>query len=123
VGDGYSGNLIGRFTSSSFTLTRYARAQNYFLRVMTAACHRSISIFSGAARRLSIDMKYSNDEERGVAIRWWFGSTAISNRSAGQAGAIGSESRHDRRQWTAGRMKLAEDRLVELERNDLRERV
>jgi hypothetical protein len=25
-------NLIGRFTTSSFTLTRYARAQNYFLR-------------------------------------------------------------------------------------------
>lgn len=31
-GDGYSGNLIGRFTNSSFTLTRYARAQTYFLR-------------------------------------------------------------------------------------------
>jgi hypothetical protein len=25
-------NLVGRFTSSSFTLTRYARAQTYFLR-------------------------------------------------------------------------------------------
>ena len=31
-GAGYSGNLVGRFTNSSFTLTRYARAQNYFLR-------------------------------------------------------------------------------------------
>jgi hypothetical protein len=31
-GDGYNGNLIGRFTSSSFTLSRYARAQDYFLR-------------------------------------------------------------------------------------------
>ena len=31
-GAGYNGNLVGRFTGSSFTLTRYARAQNYFLR-------------------------------------------------------------------------------------------
>jgi hypothetical protein len=31
-GVGYSGNLAGRFTGASFTLTRYARAQNYFLR-------------------------------------------------------------------------------------------
>jgi len=31
-GNGYNGNLVGRFTSSSFTLTRYARAQTYFLR-------------------------------------------------------------------------------------------
>jgi len=31
-GAGYDGNLVGRFTNSSFTLTRYARAQNYFLR-------------------------------------------------------------------------------------------
>ena len=31
-GAGYNGNLVGRFTSSSFTLTRYARAQTYFLR-------------------------------------------------------------------------------------------
>jgi hypothetical protein len=31
-GVGYNGNLIGRYTNSSFTLTRYARAQTYFLR-------------------------------------------------------------------------------------------
>ena len=31
-GVGYNGNLVGRFTSSRFTLTRYARAQTYFLR-------------------------------------------------------------------------------------------
>ncbi|MGO9865020.1 MAG: hypothetical protein ACLPLR_15535 [Terriglobales bacterium] len=31
-GVGYNGNLVGRFTGSSFTLTRYARAQTYFLR-------------------------------------------------------------------------------------------
>ena len=31
-GAGYNGNLVGRFTNSSFTLTRYARAQTYFLR-------------------------------------------------------------------------------------------
>ncbi|MFY9647038.1 MAG: hypothetical protein WAK29_17800 [Terriglobales bacterium] len=31
-GIGYNGNLVGRFTSGSFTLTRYARAQTYFLR-------------------------------------------------------------------------------------------
>jgi hypothetical protein len=31
-GIGYNGNLIGRFTSSSFSLTRYVQAQDYFLR-------------------------------------------------------------------------------------------
>ncbi len=31
-GVGYNGNLVGRFTTSSFTLTRYAREQDYFLR-------------------------------------------------------------------------------------------
>jgi hypothetical protein len=31
-GIGYNGNLVGRFTNSSFTLTRYARAQTYFLK-------------------------------------------------------------------------------------------
>jgi hypothetical protein len=31
-GAGYNGNLVGRFTSNSFTLTRYARAQDYLLR-------------------------------------------------------------------------------------------
>ena len=32
LGVGYNGNLVGRFTNSSFTLTQYARAQTYFLR-------------------------------------------------------------------------------------------
>ncbi len=31
-GLGYNGNLVGRFTNESFELTRYARAQSYFLR-------------------------------------------------------------------------------------------
>jgi hypothetical protein len=31
-GVGYNGNLVARFTNGSFTLTRYARAQTYFLR-------------------------------------------------------------------------------------------
>jgi hypothetical protein len=31
-GIGYNGNLVGRFTNRSFTLTRYARSQTYFLR-------------------------------------------------------------------------------------------
>ncbi|HLB91944.1 MAG TPA: hypothetical protein VJK27_06370 [Terriglobales bacterium] len=31
-GAGYDGNLIGRFTAESFTLTRYAESQDYFLR-------------------------------------------------------------------------------------------
>ena len=31
-GAGYNGNLAGRFTNGSFALTRYARAQTYFLR-------------------------------------------------------------------------------------------
>jgi len=47
-GDGYSGNLIGRFTSSSFTLTRYARAQNYFLRSYDGSVPPKYSRFSAA---------------------------------------------------------------------------
>ncbi|MGA8539277.1 MAG: hypothetical protein WB566_07235 [Terriglobales bacterium] len=31
-GAGYNGNLVGRFPNSSFTLTRYARSQTYFLK-------------------------------------------------------------------------------------------
>jgi hypothetical protein len=31
-GAGYNGNLIGRYSNESFALTRYARAQTYFLR-------------------------------------------------------------------------------------------
>ena len=31
-GVGYNGNLVGRFANESFALTRYARAQTYFLR-------------------------------------------------------------------------------------------
>jgi hypothetical protein len=31
-GTGYSGNLVGRFPSNSFTLTRYSRSQTYFLK-------------------------------------------------------------------------------------------
>jgi hypothetical protein len=31
-GLGYNGNLVGRYTNESFELTRYARAQSYFLR-------------------------------------------------------------------------------------------
>jgi len=124
-GDGYSGNLIGRFTSSSFTLTRYARAQNYFLRSYDGSVPPKYSrFFSGAARRLSIDMNIQTMRERGSRNR--VGGSArrrFPTEGAGQAGAIGSESRHDRRQWTAGAMKLAEDRLVELERNDLRRAV
>ena len=31
-GIGYNGNLVGRFTSASFALTRYSRGQSYFLK-------------------------------------------------------------------------------------------
>jgi hypothetical protein len=31
-GQGYSGNLIGRYASESFTMTRFARAQDYYLK-------------------------------------------------------------------------------------------
>jgi hypothetical protein len=31
-GVGNNGNLVGRFTGRSFSVTRYARAQDYFLR-------------------------------------------------------------------------------------------
>ncbi len=47
-GAGYNGNLIGRFTSSSFTLTRYARAQNYFLRSYDGSVPPKYSRYSAA---------------------------------------------------------------------------
>jgi hypothetical protein len=47
-GVGYNGNLIGRFTSSSFTLTRYARAQDYFLRSYDSSAPPKYSRYSAA---------------------------------------------------------------------------
>jgi len=47
-GDGYNGNLIGRFSSNSFTLTRYARAQNYFLRSYDGSTPPKYSRYSAA---------------------------------------------------------------------------
>ncbi len=47
-GIGYNGNLIGRYTSSSFTLTRYARAQTYFLRSYDASTPPKYSRYSAA---------------------------------------------------------------------------
>jgi hypothetical protein len=45
-GAGYNGNLVGRFTSSSFTLTRYARAQDYFLRIYDGSVPPKYSRYS-----------------------------------------------------------------------------
>ncbi len=47
-GEGYSGNLVGRFTSSNFTLTRYARAQSYFLRSYDGSVPPKYSRYSAA---------------------------------------------------------------------------
>ena len=47
-GIGYNGNLIGRFTSSSFTLTRYSRSQTYFLRSYDGSGPPKYSRFSAA---------------------------------------------------------------------------
>ena len=47
-GEGYSGNLIGRFTSSTFTLSRYARAQDYFLRSYDDSTPPKYSRYSAA---------------------------------------------------------------------------
>src|SRR5260370_250164 len=43
-----SRNLVGRFTSSSFTLTRYARAQDYFLRSYDGSAPPKYSRYSTA---------------------------------------------------------------------------
>ena len=47
-GVGYNGNLVGRFTSGSFTLTRYARAQGYFLRSYDGSVPPKYSRYSAA---------------------------------------------------------------------------
>ncbi len=47
-GAGYNGNLIGRFTGGNFTLTRYARAQNYFLRSYDGSVPPKYSRYSAA---------------------------------------------------------------------------
>jgi hypothetical protein len=47
-GIGYNGNLVGRFTNSSFTLTRYARAQTYFLRSYDGSGPPKYSRYSAA---------------------------------------------------------------------------
>jgi hypothetical protein len=41
-------NLVGRFTSSSFSLTRYARSQNYFLRSYDSSMPPKYSRYSAA---------------------------------------------------------------------------
>ena len=47
-GVGYNGNLVGRFTSGSFALTRYARAQDYFLRSYDSSVPPKYSRYSAA---------------------------------------------------------------------------
>ncbi len=47
-GVGYNGNLVARFTNGSFTLTRYARAQTYFLRSYDASYPPKYSRYSAA---------------------------------------------------------------------------
>jgi hypothetical protein len=47
-GDGYSGNLVGRYATPIFTLTRYARSQNYFLRSYDGSTPARYSRYSTA---------------------------------------------------------------------------
>jgi hypothetical protein len=47
-GAGYNGNLVGRYTSESFTLTRYARSQTYFLRSYDGSGPPKYSRYSAA---------------------------------------------------------------------------
>jgi hypothetical protein len=47
-GVGYNGNLVGRFTNSSFTLTRYARSQTYFLKSYDGSGPPKYSRYSAA---------------------------------------------------------------------------
>jgi hypothetical protein len=47
-GIGHNGNLVGRFTNGSFTLTRYARAQTYFLRNYDGSYPPKYSRYSAA---------------------------------------------------------------------------
>ncbi len=47
-GVGYNGNLVGRFTGSSFTLTRYAQSQTYFLRSYDGSVQPKYSRYSAA---------------------------------------------------------------------------
>ena len=47
-GGGYNGNLVGRYTNNSFTLTRYARAQTYFLRSYDGSAPPKYSRYSTA---------------------------------------------------------------------------
>ncbi len=47
-GAGYNGNLVGRYTSNSFALTRYARAQTYFLKSYDGSAPPKYSRYSTA---------------------------------------------------------------------------
>ena len=47
-GVGYNGNLVGRFTNETFALTRYARAQTYFLRSYDGSYPPKYSRYSAA---------------------------------------------------------------------------
>ena len=47
-GSGNAGNLIGRYTTSSFTLSRYARSQDYFLRSYDNSTPPKYSRYSAA---------------------------------------------------------------------------
>jgi hypothetical protein len=56
-GVGYNGNLIGRFTNSSFSLARYAQAQSYFLRSYDGSEPPKYSRYSAA---LHVDYPYNS---------------------------------------------------------------
>jgi len=59
-GSGNNRNLLGRFTSSSFTLPRYARAQDYFLRSYDSSSPAKYSRYS-TALHVDYPLDYSNE--------------------------------------------------------------
>jgi hypothetical protein len=59
-GTGNNRNLLGRFTSSSFTLPRYARAQDYFLQSYDSSSPVKYSRYS-TALHVDYPLDYSNE--------------------------------------------------------------
>ncbi len=59
-GTGNNRNLLGRFTSSTFTLPRYARGQDYFLRSYDSSSPPKYSRYS-TALHVDYPMTYSNE--------------------------------------------------------------
>lgn len=55
-------NLVGRYTTRSFTLTRYARAQGYFLKSHDSSAPPRYSRYSAALYVVTIHYEHRWDE-------------------------------------------------------------